>query len=259
MEQHELVERARRGDGDSFAALVSPHLRSMLQLAGLISGSRLDAEDIVQESLTRVLRSLGRFDSDRLFRPWFATVVANQARNWNRSGQRKQRLTRKIAALADVAPTATDEQAIANTQAQSLLQEVARLEQNDREVLALRFLLDLSEKETAQSLNCSVGTVKSRTSRALQRLRSNMTVRDEDNEQSNNELNIAKQKNSKQNNDEGNNNEGKNAKHNYAKQNYAKQNSNEPASHEVKPKPRWDPSQKHASQFDSQTISTGKL
>ncbi len=174
MEQRELVGRARRGDGEAFAALVQPHLADMLRLARLIGGSANDAEDIVQESLTRVLRSLRRFDPDRPFRPWLATIVANQARNWQRSGIRRQRLTARIANLAELGPRPTDDVAIAHNEGASLVQFVTELERADREVLGLRFLLGLSERETAEALNFSLGTVKSRTSRALGRLRSNL-------------------------------------------------------------------------------------
>ncbi len=171
MEQRELVERARRGDGDAFAALVGPHVTDMLRLARLVSGAHADAEDIVQEALTRVLRSLNRFDADRPFRPWFATIVSNQARNWNRSAGRRKRLTLRIAGLAQVGPVATDEQVEAREQESSILRSVSLLDPIDREVLGLRFLLGLSERETAETLQCSLGTVKSRTSRALDRLR----------------------------------------------------------------------------------------
>jgi RNA polymerase sigma factor (sigma-70 family) len=174
MEQRELVAQARRGNGDSFAALVLPHLVSMLHLAYVVSGSRADAEDIVQESLTKVLRSLGRFDVDRPFRPWFAVIVANQARNWNRSGKRRERLTTRVAALAEVAPASPDDIVVASDERDMILQHVAALESIDREVLAARFLLELSEKEAAAMLSCSIGTVKSRTSRALTRLREQM-------------------------------------------------------------------------------------
>lgn len=174
MEQRELVERARRGDGNSFAALVEPHLGDMLRLARVIGGSANDAEDIVQESLTRVLRSLRRFDPDRPFRPWLATVVANQARNWQRSGMRRQRLTARIAGLAELGPRSTEDEAIANEDRASMLRLVSQLDAVDREVLGLRFLLGLSERETADAMRCSLGTVKSRTSRALARLRANL-------------------------------------------------------------------------------------
>jgi RNA polymerase sigma factor (sigma-70 family) len=171
MEQRELVAQARRGNGDSFAALVQPHLVAMLHLAQIVSGSRADAEDIVQESLTNVLRSLGRFDVDRPFRPWFAAIVANQARNWNRAGRRRERLTSRVATLVEVAPPLPDDLAIANDEHEMILQRIAALESIDREILAARFLLGLTGKEAATMLSCSVGTVKSRTSRALTRLR----------------------------------------------------------------------------------------
>ncbi len=76
MDQPELIARARRGDGVAFGALVEGDLAAMVRLAAVVSGNPADAEDIVQESLTKVLQSLRRFDESRPFRPWFATIVS---------------------------------------------------------------------------------------------------------------------------------------------------------------------------------------
>ncbi len=171
MEQRELVERARRGDGAAFAALVGSDLIRMVRLAAAVSGNSNDAEDIVQESMTRALRALKDFDSAREFRPWFATIVANQARNWRRGRGRRQRLTQRIA--AQVAPVATpvDDHAILLEESSRVQQSLLSLDESDREVLALRFLAGLTESESAESLGVPLGTIKSRTSRALAKLR----------------------------------------------------------------------------------------
>jgi RNA polymerase sigma-70 factor (ECF subfamily) len=175
MQQRELVARARRGDGAAFAALVAPHLPRMLELARIVSGTSSEAEDIVQESLTRVLRSLGRFDADRPFAPWFAAIVANQARNWRRSAGRQRRVVSRVAGLAAVGGDDVEEQAIAHGEGSALLAIIRELDINDREVLAMRYLLGMSEAEAAVGLGCTIGTVKSRTSRALARLRAQLT------------------------------------------------------------------------------------
>jgi RNA polymerase sigma factor (sigma-70 family) len=171
MDQHELVAKARRGDGAAFAALVEPELASMVRLAAVVSGNAGDAEDIVQESMTRVLRSLRSFDASRPFRPWFATIVANQARNAKRSRGRRRRLTLRIATIADVGVASVEDHAVLTDDSTALMQLLSQLDLPDREVLALRFLSDLSETETATALGIPVGTVKSRSSRALSRLR----------------------------------------------------------------------------------------
>ena len=146
-----------------------------MRLAGIVAGNANDAEDIVQESLTRVLRSLRTFDDARPFRPWFAAIVANQARNAKRSTWRRSRLTQRIsahvAASSDTAVSIVEEHALALDAREALLAALVTLEPHDREVLALRFISDLTENETATVLGVPLGTVKSRTSRALSRLR----------------------------------------------------------------------------------------
>jgi RNA polymerase sigma factor (sigma-70 family) len=171
MEQRQLVGLARRGDGAAFAALVAPDLPAMVRLAAVVSGSTADAEDIVQEALTRALDALTRFDVDRPFRPWFATIVSNQARNWRRSGTRRRRLTLRVANLAPPAPQATDDAAVARVGADATFAALRSMEELDRTVLALRHLTGLSEADTAAALGIAVGTVKSRNARALTRLR----------------------------------------------------------------------------------------
>ena len=171
MDQPELIARARRGDGAAFGALVEEDLGAMVRLATVVSGNPADAEDIVQEALTKVLQSLRRFDESRPFRPWFATIVANQARNWKRSRGRSLRLVERIALQANAVVRGVEDLVIEADEASRVISALQALEPLDREVLALRFLVGLSERESAEALGIALGTVKSRSSRALAKLR----------------------------------------------------------------------------------------
>jgi RNA polymerase sigma factor (sigma-70 family) len=181
MDSQELIARARRGDGAAFGALVAGDLAAMVRLAAAVSGNPADAEDIVQEALTKVLQSLRRFDDSRPFRPWFATIVANQARNWKRSRGRRFRLVERIALQANLPVRAVDELVIEADEGSRVVAALQGLEPLDREVLALRFLVGLTEKESAAALAIAVGTVKSRTSRGLSKLRAQLEIEHETN------------------------------------------------------------------------------
>jgi RNA polymerase sigma factor (sigma-70 family) len=174
MDSPELIARARRGDGVAFGVLVEPDLPAMVRLAAVVSGNPADAEDIVQEALTKVLQSLRRFDETRSFRPWFATIVANQARNWKRSRSRRLRLVERIAVQANLPVRSVDELVIEADEGSRVVAALQGLEPLDREILALRFLAGLTEKESAEALGIAPGTVKSRTSRALGRMRTQL-------------------------------------------------------------------------------------
>ena len=108
------------------------------------------------------------------FRPWLLTIVANEARNRRRSGARRSALASRAAA-EPVAPVPLPEAAaLAGSDRRELAQALARLGADHREVIVLRYLLDLSEAECAAALGCRPGTVKSRLSRALANLRTEM-------------------------------------------------------------------------------------
>jgi RNA polymerase sigma factor (sigma-70 family) len=171
MDSPELIARARRGDGVAFGALVEADLGAMVRLAAVVSGNAADAEDIVQEALTKALQSLRRFDETRPFRPWFAAIVANQARNWKRSRGRRLRLVQRIAAQAQLPERFVEEIVLEADEGSRVVAALQALDQHDREILALRFLVGLSERESADALGLALGTVKSRTSRALERMR----------------------------------------------------------------------------------------
>jgi RNA polymerase sigma-70 factor (ECF subfamily) len=180
-EEVQLVERARGGDVRAYESLVRRYQQLAYRTACLITGSAADAEDATQEGLVKAWHALDRFRSDAPFRPWLLTIVANEARNRRRSGRRQDDLAMRVAEArpsGDAAPS-PEAVALAGERRRTLLAAVARMPERDRLVIAARFFLDLSEAETAEVLGCRRGTVKSRTSRALARLRSSLDDEDD--------------------------------------------------------------------------------
>jgi RNA polymerase sigma-70 factor (ECF subfamily) len=167
-----LVRRARGGDRDAYASLVRRYQGLALRVASL-AGPAADAEDAVQEAFVKAYRSLPRFDERRPFRPWLLAIVANEARSRGRSAQRATALVDRAAAFgaADGETASAEESALARIGSGPLTVALAALRPDEQEVLVCRFVLDLGEDETATVLGIRRGTVKSRTSRALARLR----------------------------------------------------------------------------------------
>ena len=117
--------------------------------------------------------ALDRFRGEAAFRPWLLAIVANEARNRRKSAARRARLALRLAESrpsGDAAPS--PEAAVLGDEERELLVEALnRMREADRLVIWYRYLLGLSEKETAAALGVPAGTVKSRLARSLARLR----------------------------------------------------------------------------------------
>jgi RNA polymerase sigma factor (sigma-70 family) len=178
--EESLVERARRGDVAAYEELVQTYQGIAFRTAYLIAGTAADAEDAAQEGFVKAYRALGRFRPGAPFRPWLLQIVANEARNRRRSAGRRAALALRAAAAepsGDAAPS-PEAALVASERRRELLAALERLREEERLVLACRFFLDLSEEETAAALGVRRGTVKSRQSRALARLREEMEAAD---------------------------------------------------------------------------------
>jgi RNA polymerase sigma factor (sigma-70 family) len=176
--EDELVERARRGDGAAFGRLVRDHEELAFRTAYLITRNASDAEDAAQTALVKAFYALPRFRRGAPLRPWLLAIVANEARNRLRSDARRASLALRVtheAPTGDAAPS-PEGALLASEERAALLAALESLSDDDRLVLSCRYLLDLSEEETATVLALRRGTVKSRTSRALGRLRQRLEV-----------------------------------------------------------------------------------
>jgi RNA polymerase sigma factor (sigma-70 family) len=157
---------------DDYEQLVREHQVIAFRTAYVITGSAADAEEVVQDAFVKAYRARGRFRAGAAFRPWLLAIVANEARNRRRSLARRARFELHLAEerpSADAAPSPEAALLVREERAQ-LLAALDRVSDEHRQVVACRYLLGLSEKETAAVLDCRPGTVKSRLSRALARL-----------------------------------------------------------------------------------------
>ena len=178
LEDAELVEQARRGDVAAYGQLVRRYQDLAVRTAYVITGSSADAQDAAQEAFTKAWLALDRFRPDAPFRPWLMRIAANEAisrRRWH--GRQTNLAIRAAGAEAaegrprgDAVPS-PEGAALEQEQAEELLAALNRLRVEDRLVIAYRYWFELSEAETAEALGLPRGTVKSRLSRALGRLR----------------------------------------------------------------------------------------
>ena len=179
--ESELLDRARFGDGDAYAELVRAHEQVAFRTAVLICQDAGDAEEATQDAFVKAHRALGRFKAGEPVRPWLLAIVANEARNRRRSAGRRAAVTLRAAA-EDREPergwgASPEMAALAQERRTQLLSALAKLRDDDRLVVGCRYLLDFSEAETAAALGVRPGTVKSRLSRALDRLREELQHR----------------------------------------------------------------------------------
>ena len=173
LQERQLVQRARAGDARAYEELVRSHQEVAFKVAYVIAGSAADAEDATQDAFVKAWRALGRFRPDAPFRPWVLRIVANEARNRRRSAGRRVRLSLRAEAEGSSGGAAPSPEAtvVAADERRRLLGALETLPDDARDVLACRYLLGLSEQETAAALDLRLGTVKSRTARALDRLK----------------------------------------------------------------------------------------
>ena len=172
IEDADLITRARTGDVAAYEELVRRYQDVAVRTAYLVC-PEADADDAVQESFLKAFAALPRFRDGAPLRPWLLRIVTNEARNRRRSAGRREGLAQRAADReprqdAEPGPEAV---VIAAEARSELLAALSTLRDDDREILGARYLLDLSEAETAETLGLPRGTVKSRTSRALGRLR----------------------------------------------------------------------------------------
>jgi RNA polymerase sigma-70 factor, ECF subfamily len=174
-----LVARCAAGDESAYAELVNEHQRMVFQLAYHLLGNREEALDVSQDVFLLVFRTLGRFRGQSQLRTWIYRIVVNQARNRQRWWRRRHlasqvSLDEHIEAHGELAGTegTSPERMLAQKElAGRLWESLNHLPFEQRTVLVLREIDGLSYEDIAYSLNVTLGTVKSRLTRARQALR----------------------------------------------------------------------------------------
>jgi RNA polymerase sigma-70 factor (ECF subfamily) len=168
-----LVERARQGDVNAYEALVQQYQQLAFRVAYQVTGDAAEAEDAAQEAFVNAYYALGRFRAGAPFKPWLCRIVANEARNRRTSAHRRSVLAERALVAQSSGDSAQSPEAAAEAHEfrSTLVAALKTLREDDSLILAYRLFFDLSEAEMAEALDCPRGTVKSRLSRALARLR----------------------------------------------------------------------------------------
>lgn len=170
MDESTLIRRSINGDLAAWEPLVRAHQETVFRFAYLLLGDPDDAEDVAQETFLRAWKYLGRFDTARPLRPWLLSIASNLASNWRRAaGRYVSALTRAF--RNEPVPDTIEERSAQRMQADEIWKAVQSLSSSDQQVVYLRYFLDLPVVETAEALQIAEGTVKSRLSRALKKLR----------------------------------------------------------------------------------------
>jgi RNA polymerase sigma-70 factor (ECF subfamily) len=176
----ELIRRCAAGDEEASAELVAEHQRMVFQLACNLLGDRDEALDLSQEVFLRVFRTLHQFRGQSQLRTWIYRIVVNQARNRQRWWRRRHRshqvsLDQHLETHGDELAGlegATPDRIFARKElAERLARALDRLPFDQRTAIVLREIDGLSYDEIAYSLGVTLGTVKSRLTRARQALR----------------------------------------------------------------------------------------
>ncbi|MFN3422227.1 MAG: RNA polymerase sigma factor [Armatimonadota bacterium] len=185
MEEQYLIERAKQGDYNAFMQLIEPHEKRLYNLALKITGSREDAEDVLQDTLLSALEHLHDFRGDAAFGTWLYRIAMHNAfrilrkRRGSESVSLEELITEKVDEDEDTIPHPEfiaewrdpAEVAEQNELKRILEEAIQQLPESYRAVFLLRDVEGLSTKEVADILGISEGNVKVRLLRARLKLR----------------------------------------------------------------------------------------
>jgi RNA polymerase sigma factor (sigma-70 family) len=176
VEEADLVARAKAEDADAYSEIVRDYQELAFRTAYLITRDTAEAEDAAQDAFIKAYRALPRFRQGAPLRPWLLRIVVNEAQNRRRSAGRRLALAQRLLQdrpSTDAAPS-VERAVLADEDSRTLLGALARLPDRDRLIIQCRYFLDLPEAEMVEMFGIPRGTVKSRLSRAMARLRSEL-------------------------------------------------------------------------------------
>lgn len=167
MEDRIAISRLKQGDLNGLEALVSRYQVQAVHAAYLIVYDRALAEDIAYSAFVKVAERVDQFDEERPFAPWFFRIVTNDALKAAKKQQRNVSLENEVdepaAQLAQwlVDPGALPEKLVEETEMrETVLDAIRSLPPEQRQVVVMRYYLDVSEAEMSRSMERPLSTIK---------------------------------------------------------------------------------------------------
>jgi RNA polymerase sigma-70 factor, ECF subfamily len=180
-DEEDDLDRARRGDRDSFGRLVRRHQRRVYAAALHILGNHADADDATQEAFVRAYRGLAAFDGRADFSTWLYRIAVNTALNALRSGKRGAALQQRSGAEAahvggrpealGQATRSPSQQTEGAGEVARVLDAIAQLSPALRVTIVLATIEELPHKQIAEILEIPEGTVAWRVNEARRLLK----------------------------------------------------------------------------------------
>jgi RNA polymerase sigma-70 factor (ECF subfamily) len=162
----ELVNRVLGGDRAAFEMLLSLHARRARAVARSVLGDDPAVDDALQEAFLRAYNHLGQLGEPRTFAAWLCTIVRNEAVSWLRRHARVRHV--ELTQVGDEAASVTVP--TQHPAADALMQALARLPAHYREILLLKYEVNLHYDQIGESLGLSLTNVEKRLYRARQAL-----------------------------------------------------------------------------------------
>lgn len=171
----ELVARVQNGDKRAFDLLVLKYQRKVIRLLSRMVRNPGDVEDVAQEAFIKAYRALPQFRGESAFYTWLYRIAINTARNWQAAQNRRPNTIsstendegetfEQVDNLIDIN---TPEAMVASKQiVETVNAAIAELPEDLRTAIVLREIEGMSYDDIAQSMNCPIGTVRSRIFRA---------------------------------------------------------------------------------------------
>jgi RNA polymerase sigma-70 factor (sigma-E family) len=160
--------RSELGPTATLAEMHREHYRSLVKLASLLVDDRATCEEVVQDAFVAVFRSAARLRDESKLPAYLRSAVLNGARSQLRKRAVRTRLRSVDRPITEMASAEAGALAAGDTRA--VLGALRSLPDRQRDVLVLRFYLDLPESEIATTLGIAAGTVKTHTRRGLDAL-----------------------------------------------------------------------------------------
>ena len=175
----DLIVAHRQGDAEAFGELMNRYSRSLYNYLLRMTADRGQAEDLFQGVFMHVHRKAGRFRAGGSFKSWLFAIATNLAIDEARK-QRHRPLTVPLDCARQGNPSGPPaartperdpaEQAVVSDRRAMVREAIGRLPKRQRAALVMSYYHELSHREIADAMGCSVGTVKTHLSRALQTL-----------------------------------------------------------------------------------------